>query len=240
MDELTPRQIRVLEGVIAEYIRSGKPVGSEYLTSTLDLDMSPATVRNILRELEEAGYIQQPHTSAGRIPSDQGYRFYVNRLVAQDINRRQRQSVERQLSAMREANIRPSRATAKLLSELAHCLAISGWMRSHDVQEAGLAEMLKAEGQNEALQEIAFLLQHVDEYLQQLSQDTSREPSTAVYIGSENPLFDAVHTSSLVRTVELPSGETIVLLMVGPKRMPYQRNVTLLNSVASILAEDAL
>lgn len=231
------RQETLLDGFIAEYIRTGRPVGSEYLTDTLGLSISSATVRNMLRELEEEGYIAQPHTSAGRIPTDKGYRFYVNRLVAQDISRRQEAQIEKRLEAMNIAYGRPSRATAKLLSELSHGLAISGWMKAKDVQESGLAHVLE---DGEALQEISEILEHVDSYLQALSEKREEEDGTAIYIGSENPLYDAVHTSTLVRKIRLENGETIVLLVVGPKRMPYQRNVALLNSVASILYRDLL
>ncbi|MBI3251680.1 MAG: DeoR family transcriptional regulator [Candidatus Andersenbacteria bacterium] len=245
MEENTPqlprRQAILLSGMIAEYIRTGRPVGSEYLTDALGLQVSPATVRHDLRDLEEEGYINQPHTSAGRIPTDKGYRFYVNNLVAQDISRRQEAQIEKRLEAMNIAYGRPSRATAKLLSELSHSLAISGWMKAKDVQESGLAQVLQdSDNQAEALQEITEILEHVDSYLQALSEKKEEENGTAIYIGSENPLYDAVHTSTLVRTVHLDNGETIVLLVVGPKRMPYQRNVALLNSVASILYRDLL
>lgn len=240
MISMEKREENLLDGLIAEYIRTGKPVGSQYLTSALGLSVSSATVRNILRDLEVAGYIIQPHTSAGRIPTDKGYRFYVNRLVAQDISRRQEHQIEKRLSAMQTQYGRPARATAKLLSELAHCLAISGWIKAKDIQEAGLQQVLQGdnETQPQALGEIAAILENVDRYLATLSQRHEEEHGTAVYIGSENPLYDAVHTSSIVRTINLGSGETVVLLIVGPKRMPYQRNVALLNSVASILHRD--
>ena len=240
--QLPRRQAMLLSGMIAEYIRTGRPVGSEYLTDALGLEVSPATVRHDLRNLEEEGYITQPHTSAGRIPTDKGYRFYVNNLVAQDIGRRQEQQIEKQLEAMNTEYGRTSRATAKLLSQLAHCLVISGWIKAKDIQEAGLSQMLQTSGQekNEALSELTRILEHVDQYLQTLSQQHEANHGTSIYIGSENPLYDAVHTSALVRTVGTPEGETIVLLVVGPKRMPYQRNIALLNSVASILHRDYL
>jgi transcriptional regulator of heat shock response len=234
------REQHLLHGLIAEYIRTGKPVGSEYLTNLLGLSVSSATVRTMLRNLEEEGYIIQPHTSAGRIPTDTGYRFYVNSLVAQDISRRQEQHIEKRLSAMQAEYGRPARATAKLLSELAHCLAISGWLKARDIQEAGLQQVLQSEGDSpkQALEEIAEILENVDRYLANLSRRHEEQQGTAIYIGSENPLYDATYTSSLVRTVNLEDGETVVLLMIGPKRMPYQRNIALLNSVASILHRD--
>lgn len=233
------REAKVLFGLVTEYIRSGKPVGSELLSEHVNLDVSPATIRNILSVLEAEGYIEKPHTSAGRIPTDKGYRAYVNSLVAKDIAGRQQQKIASRFDALTAIHGRPSRAAAKLLSELSHCLAISGWMSAHDIQEAGLTQILDQENdeQQVAVREIAFLLEHVDNYLRQLSAQYAADKGSAIYIGSENPLFDAVYTSSLVRTMPLPSGETVVLMMVGPKRMPYQRNMALLNSVASILKD---
>src|SRR6185436_1507397 len=75
------RSKRVLAALVREYIESGEPVASSLLVSAAGLGVSSATVRSILSRLEEDGYVQQPHTSAGRIPTDRGYRFYVDLLL---------------------------------------------------------------------------------------------------------------------------------------------------------------
>jgi heat-inducible transcriptional repressor len=82
MAQLSPRAAQILAALVAEYIDSGEPVGSARLTHVSGLGVSSATVRNTLAELEELGYLQQPHTSAGRIPTDRAYRFYVDQLLA--------------------------------------------------------------------------------------------------------------------------------------------------------------
>src|ERR1700756_3357508 len=74
-----PREI--LKLIIRSYVNSGEPVGSRTLAKSMDWRLSPATIRNIMADLEEEGYLEQPHTSAGRIPSERGYRFYVNHLA---------------------------------------------------------------------------------------------------------------------------------------------------------------
>jgi heat-inducible transcriptional repressor len=79
---LSPRAAQILAALVAEYIDTGEPVGSARLTHRAGLGVSSATIRNILADLEELGYLQQPHTSAGRIPTAQGYRFYVDQLLA--------------------------------------------------------------------------------------------------------------------------------------------------------------
>lgn len=80
-DELDDRARDVLRAVVQEFISSGDPVGSQQLTRRSEFEVSPATMRNVLSELEALGYLEKPHTSAGRVPTDQGYRFFVDSLL---------------------------------------------------------------------------------------------------------------------------------------------------------------
>jgi heat-inducible transcriptional repressor len=79
--ELNERERDILRSVIKSYISEGRPVGSRFVSKKSRSDLSPATIRNIMADLEEAGYLTQPHTSAGRVPTDKGYRFYVDNLL---------------------------------------------------------------------------------------------------------------------------------------------------------------
>ncbi len=80
--EMNERKRKILHTIINEYVSNAEPVGSRHIAKNLDLGLSSATIRNEMADLEEMGYLQQPHTSAGRIPSDKGYRFYVNELMS--------------------------------------------------------------------------------------------------------------------------------------------------------------
>src|SRR5512134_1631880 len=80
-EELGEREKEVLRAVVQEYITTGGPVGSQHLSRKPEFDVSSATLRNVLADLEELGFLEKPHTSAGRVPTDQGYRFYVDYLV---------------------------------------------------------------------------------------------------------------------------------------------------------------
>jgi heat-inducible transcriptional repressor len=80
-DELDERSRDVLRAVVQEFITSGEPVGSQHLTRRGEFEVSPATMRNVLSELEALGFLEKPHTSAGRVPTDQGYRFFVDSLL---------------------------------------------------------------------------------------------------------------------------------------------------------------
>ena len=81
--ELDDRKVKILEAIIRNYLETGEPVGSRTISKYTDLNLSSATIRNEMADLEELGYIIQPHTSAGRIPSDAGYRLYVDRMMAE-------------------------------------------------------------------------------------------------------------------------------------------------------------
>ncbi|MBQ4282752.1 MAG: heat-inducible transcription repressor HrcA [Lachnospira sp.] len=80
--ELDDRKVKILKAIIKNYLETGEPVGSRTISKYVDLKLSPATIRNEMADLEELGYIVQPHTSAGRIPTDKGYRFYVDDMMA--------------------------------------------------------------------------------------------------------------------------------------------------------------
>ena len=95
--ETTERSRRVLAALVREYISSGEPVASSLLVRAAGLGVSSATVRNILARLEDEGFVQQPHTSAGRIPTDRGYRFYVDLLLESKRSRRTASAVEARL-----------------------------------------------------------------------------------------------------------------------------------------------
>src|SRR5882762_7284044 len=91
------RSKRVLAALVREYITSGEPVASSLLVTAAGLGVSSATVRSILARLEEDGFVQQPHTSAGRIPTDRGYRFYVDLLLDSKRANRSTTAVEARL-----------------------------------------------------------------------------------------------------------------------------------------------
>lgn len=123
--ELNPRQRQILRAVIHDYITSGEPVGSRSIAKRHLSDLSAATIRNVMADLEEIGYLTQPHTSAGRVPSDLGYRFYVDSLM-------QRPKLSKVEEGRIERGIRPSWGQAgdlmqdagRILSDLSRYTAV--------------------------------------------------------------------------------------------------------------------
>ena len=114
IQELSERKQKILQAVIKNYLDTGEPVGSRTISKYTDLNLSSATIRNEMADLEELGYIMQPHTSAGRIPSDKGYRWYVDKLMNEKV-----QEVEE----MKEQMLEKADRMEQLLKQAAKVLA---------------------------------------------------------------------------------------------------------------------
>jgi heat-inducible transcriptional repressor len=143
MAELTDRQIKILKAIIEEYIEQGEPIGSEVLEKKYELGVSPATIRNEMAKLIEAGYLKQPHTSAGRIPTKEAFRFYIDRLME-----------EKKLSVVDEVAAREKvwdsrfdfdhlmHQVVKALADQTRTLALAT-IKDGDVYHAGYAHILE-------------------------------------------------------------------------------------------------
>ena len=114
--DLDERKKKILYAIIKTYLETGEPVGSRTISKYTDLNLSSATIRNEMSDLEELGYIMQPHTSAGRIPSDKGYRFYVDQLM---------ENKEREVDEMKEILIDKADKMERLLKQVAKSLAVN-------------------------------------------------------------------------------------------------------------------
>lgn len=115
-----------MELLIAHYIQTADPVGSRVIASRYKLGISPATVRNTLQDLEELGLLEQPHTSAGRVPTDTGYRLYVDRMLKPEaLSEEEKEKIKREISADSAAVDRILEQTSRLLANLTHQLGLS-------------------------------------------------------------------------------------------------------------------
>ena len=113
-EQLGERKVKILDAIIRNYLATGEPVGSRTISKYTDLNLSSATIRNEMSDLEELGYIVQPHTSAGRIPSDKGYRFYVDHLMEEK---------DREVKEMKDFVIEKTEKMDQVLKQVAKMLA---------------------------------------------------------------------------------------------------------------------
>src|SRR6266436_2662017 len=124
MPELTGRARQVLYHCVTEYVATGEPVGSRTLAKKSELDLSPASIRNVLSDLEEMGYLHQPHTSAGRIPTDRAFRLFIDALMeVKEVSEFDHARIRERFEALSPG---PGmlRETGKLLSELTGTAAL--------------------------------------------------------------------------------------------------------------------
>lgn len=122
---LTERQQLILRIIVDDYVQSAEPVGSRLISKHIDVSLSPASIRNVMADLEEMGYLEQPHTSAGRVPSQKGYRFYVDNLMPPvTLSREELKGIRRLLMERIDEMEQVVQQTAQILSSLTNYTAI--------------------------------------------------------------------------------------------------------------------
>lgn len=124
--EMTERKKLILAAVIERYIKSGEPVGSKPLLESLDISVSSATVRNEMAELSEMGYLEQPHTSSGRIPTQKGYRYYVDELMCErTLEPEQRRRIDMMLGTHFGDSEKLLKEAAAILADITNCAVVT-------------------------------------------------------------------------------------------------------------------
>lgn len=234
---MNERQQKILAAVIEEYTQTAVPVGSQVLVGKYKFKVSPATIRNDMTTLEEDGYLYQPHISAGRIPTDQGYRYFVEEVMKDKIlSKEEQQKMQREFLKLKAQNTRLTRTTAKLLSHVSGNFAISGLIDNDEFSDFGMRELMEAPEFKELdeMCRLVEMLDYVDEKFDQLTKNM-REGETRIFIGGENPIQAAANCSMIISPYKLKSGEKGILALIGPKRMEYAKNKSMIEYVKKLL-----
>ena len=229
------RHKKILSAVVEEYTKKAVPVGSKILKEKYGFKVSSATIRNDMNELEKEGLLHQPHTSSGRVPTDKGYRFFVEKIMPEKkLSLTDQKKLQTELLKLKAQNTRLTRTTAKLLSSLSGNLAISG-LRS-DLHDFGLGELLD-QPEFQSLDEftrVAEVLDYIDENIDAILNEV-KDGETKIFIGKENPIKEISNCSMVVSPYKTESGERGVLALIGPKRMKYAKNKSLLEYVKKLI-----
>ncbi len=232
MDSLSERKQALLQGIIEEYVHSAKPVASAWLVDKLGLDLSPATIRNEMKELEEQGLITHPHTSAGRIPTESGYRFYIEHFLQPKADLDKSSQLElQQLSGVvtdqgQEGIIKNvMKGVATKANE-----AVLVSLNRNSFYYTGITHLFRKPEFQQVSEALIFseLIDHLDEVMMKLHSLEPDDGDITFLIGSDNPVSQ--YCSALI--MQYPLG-TIALL--GPMRMHYQYNYELLKYTKSLL-----
>ena len=228
--ETENRKLRVLEAIVREYLKSAEPVGSGTLVEKYSLQVSSATIRNDMADLTEHGLLEQPHTSAGRRPTEQGYRVFVREFVGEgerlvDDLVQQIIAATCEMAQRRETAARDfARYMAQLTGETvfvsfgdgsAYLTGMSNLFSKPEFREPGL------------VREFSDMFDRFDELAADMLQHMDRE--LVVMIGDENPFCS--HLSSVVAKWESEDALVGLFGVIGPTRMDYELNVGLMRTI---------
>lgn len=228
---LSERQVNILSAIVEQYAEVASPVGSHLLAKLFNV--SSATIRAEMAQLEKLGFIEQPHTSAGRVPTDKGYRFYVNRM-SENGQLEAPQRGERALTArIGEGSVpeRSIRNTVDTLVELTHNLGLA--TIGKQLYMSGLSNLF---GQPEFMhpgqvQEVARLLDNLEPWLREAAPN---EP-LSVYIGSENPIGRSSGCSLIISKFVSPYSDKSYIGVLGPTRQSYKDVMALVENAGRML-----
>jgi heat-inducible transcriptional repressor len=232
---MTERQIAILTAIIEQYAEVAAPVGSIMLAKLFNV--SSATIRGEMAKLEELGFISQPHTSAGRIPTDRGYRFYVNLLTQQTEENptidRSARAIEARVSNHGSRADRAIRSAVDSLVDLTQNLGLA--TIGDELYLSGMGNLFSQPEFTGGVhaQNVARLLDNLEPWLREAAPN---EPLN-VFIGSENPIGKASGATLIISRFRSPFSDNSYIGVLGPTRQSYGRVMRLVRQTGAMLEE---
>ncbi|MDX1765431.1 MAG: DeoR family transcriptional regulator [Candidatus Saccharimonadales bacterium] len=230
MPDLTERQSQILSAIVEEYAEVATPVGSKLLAKLFNV--SSATIRNEMTILEKAGLIKQPHTSAGRIPTDKGYRRYVNSLGEsgpKPVDRSAR-AIDTRIQNAGEPDL-AIRSAVKTLVELTHNVGLATIGDALYVR--GLSSLFAQPEfiHGQAIQDVARLIDNLEPWL----RETAPNEPLNIYIGHENPIGKSSKSSLVISRFRSPFSDRSYIGVLGPTRQDYRTVTNLVSHTGKML-----
>lgn len=236
---MTERQKRILQAIVEQYSEVAEPVGSLILAKLFDV--SSATIRNDMAALEDMGLIEQPHTSAGRIPTDQGYRTYVNQLIEDQknetrpalSNHRARQAFAKQLQASCGVPSKLVRRAVRGLAEMTDNLGFA--TIGEEIYISGFTNLFNQPdfADHDNVLALSRLIDNLEPWLDEVQPDEVIN----VFIGSENPIGKSSGATLIVNRFSSPYSEHSYIGVIGPTRQSYAKVMRLVEQTGLMLQE---
>jgi heat-inducible transcriptional repressor len=233
---MTDRQIAILAAIIEQYAEIAVPVGSVILAKLFNV--SSATIRSEMARLEEMGLIMQPHTSAGRIPTDQGYRFYVNTLTEAHAKEplqidRSARAIDARVSTHSHRADRAIRSAVDSLVDLTQNLGLA--TIGDELYMNGIGNLFSQPEflSGKHVQSVARLLDNLEPWLREAAPN---EPLN-VYIGAENPIGKTSGASLIISRFRSPYSDRSYIGVLGPTRQSYGKVMRLVRHAGAMLEE---
>ncbi len=232
---MTERQQILLKLLVDSYIQTAEPVSSQSLAKMSKLGVSSATIRNDLSALEENGYLRSPHTSAGRTPTEKGYRFYIEwfRDKPTALQGERKQLAARAQDGKTDLRIR---RLAQALSELTGNVVVlsSAPERSYATGISHLLAMPEFENNAQMVMRLGKMLDRRERWLNQLRHQLKDD--IVVLIGEEGPFGEEMASITLAYQTDI--GDRVLMSLIGPLRMNYRHNLALLREVQQLIDEN--
>lgn len=238
--DLSPRKQKIFYAIIESFINTAKPVGSKTVIIHYHLDVSPATVRNDMLFLEKAGFISQPYTSAGRVPTESGYRLYIDELIEKDKDD-MRQQIIQYLHDLKKAHDLAKQKekiydAVALISRAVNNLSFATLPGKKQTFYLGLAQTLKQpEFIEQPLQasQVIEVLEEGDHFSNTL-KSLNIDDDVKIFIGKEN-LIKEIESCSLIVTQYQLEDYKGYMGIIGPTRMNYPFNIVIIEEVKKLL-----
>jgi transcriptional regulator of heat shock response len=233
------RQQKILAAIVKDYSDTANPVGSKELTENYNFKESSATIRHDMAVLEKSGYIFQPHKSAGRIPTDKGYRFFVNELMRRfELSEKERHLLKTELAKLQIQHEQLGRSISNLLSQVSGQAAFA--LLPNQSSATGLSHIIGDPefADPKTMKQVAQLLEHIDEHANHLVKKT--DVTAEAIIGGESPVPVPKNLSLVVSNVKMKDGKKGVIGIIGPKRMSYAKNLSIINYLAKLISGSAV
>jgi len=232
--KISERQGKILNSIIEDYIVLAEPISSEFLEKKHDFRICPATIRIEMQKLTDQGFLFQPHTSAGRVPTDKGYRFFVDSLLNRGISDfKDIFEIEKMFKEEKEDILKFASHLSKFLAEISSNLATVHLPEKDFFFKEGWEEILEEPEFGE--KDLVFSFTRFLENFEKNIEDLKLNSKIKVYIGKENPFPKAKDFSIISSKCILPDSEEGIISLLGPKRMDYDRNISLMNSLIQML-----
>ncbi|MDI6602760.1 MAG: hypothetical protein QME57_01390 [Patescibacteria group bacterium] len=230
---VTERQEQLLNTVIQEYINLAQPVSSQLIERRCNFGICSATIRIDMQKLTDAGFLYQPHTSAGRVPTDKGYRFFVNHLLEKGFFDQLDSEVENWVREEIRDTVKFIQFITKKIAALSSNLALAYLFNKKILWKEGWEEILQEPEFKEEkfVSGLAELLKNFEEEIEEFKINSGIK----IYIGKENPFSKAKDFSIIISKCHFPQKQQGILAILGPKRMSYEKNIGSLNSLIKLL-----
>lgn len=223
---ITERQNQILDSLIREYIKTAEPVASDFLAKKYGFGLCPSAIRLELQSLLKEGYLEQPHTSAGRIPTDKAYRLFVNNILQKEHKGKE------ESKRIYNDEFKIAADLTRQLAEASSIFSIMHFLNKELYWQAGWEEISKEPEFTDQifLSEFVNFLNNFDKNIKRLEMNTP----VNIFIGKEIPAPKTENLSLICSKININNYDSLIFL-IGPKRMNYDKNIRLMNSLNNLL-----